>query len=130
MVPLAGIEPALLAELDFESSASTSSATRALANAKSCEAGGIIARARPPSTANRPQKTPLAFAGRGCRGDRLRGGGYWTRRAYFTAAWNIAFMAWSMPVELSIWKKKPGLAQAVSAGTMPLAPVLLSGATY
>lgn len=30
MVPLAGIEPALLAELDFESSASTSSATGAL----------------------------------------------------------------------------------------------------
>jgi len=28
-VPLAGIEPALLAELDFESSASTSSATGA-----------------------------------------------------------------------------------------------------
>ena len=31
MVPLAGIEPALLAELDFESSASTSSATGARA---------------------------------------------------------------------------------------------------
>jgi site-specific DNA recombinase len=31
MVPLAGIEPALLAELDFESSASTSSATGAFA---------------------------------------------------------------------------------------------------
>jgi hypothetical protein len=31
MVPLAGIEPALLAELDFESSASTNSATGALA---------------------------------------------------------------------------------------------------
>ena len=31
LVPLAGIEPALLAELDFESSASTSSATGALA---------------------------------------------------------------------------------------------------
>jgi hypothetical protein len=30
-VPLAGIEPALLAELDFESSASTSSATGAFA---------------------------------------------------------------------------------------------------
>ena len=30
LVPLAGIEPALLAELDFESSASTSSATGAL----------------------------------------------------------------------------------------------------
>ena len=30
MVPLAGIEPALLAELDFESSASTNSATGAL----------------------------------------------------------------------------------------------------
>jgi hypothetical protein len=32
MVPLAGIEPALLAELDFESSASTSSATGAFAH--------------------------------------------------------------------------------------------------
>jgi site-specific DNA recombinase len=31
LVPLAGIEPALLAELDFESSASTSSATGAFA---------------------------------------------------------------------------------------------------
>ena len=31
MVPLAGIEPALLAELDFESSASTNSATGASA---------------------------------------------------------------------------------------------------
>ena len=29
MVPLAGVEPALLAELDFESSASTNSATGA-----------------------------------------------------------------------------------------------------
>jgi hypothetical protein len=32
MVPLAGIEPALLAELDFESSASTNSATGAYHN--------------------------------------------------------------------------------------------------
>ena len=32
MVPLAGIEPALLAELDFESSASTNSATGAQAS--------------------------------------------------------------------------------------------------
>jgi hypothetical protein len=37
MVPLAGIEPALLAELDFESSASTNSATGAIATA--AEAG-------------------------------------------------------------------------------------------
>jgi hypothetical protein len=43
MVPLAGIEPALLAELDFESSASTNSATGAfgLAKWRSREAGGI-----------------------------------------------------------------------------------------
>ena len=34
LVPLAGIEPALLAELDFESSASTSSATGAFANGR------------------------------------------------------------------------------------------------
>jgi hypothetical protein len=32
LVPLAGIEPALLAELDFESSASTNSATGAYHN--------------------------------------------------------------------------------------------------
>jgi hypothetical protein len=43
MVPLAGIEPALLAELDFESSASTNSATGAIATTAGagCEAGGI-----------------------------------------------------------------------------------------
>jgi hypothetical protein len=51
LVPLAGIEPALLAELDFESSASTSSATGAFAGrtrssvtddlACPCEAGGL-----------------------------------------------------------------------------------------
>jgi transcriptional regulator with XRE-family HTH domain len=44
MVPLAGIEPALLAELDFESSASTSSATGAFGRPpgrRSREAGGI-----------------------------------------------------------------------------------------
>ncbi len=44
MVPLAGIEPALLAELDFESSASTSSATGALsavAVRPRREAGGL-----------------------------------------------------------------------------------------
>src|ERR1044072_4841781 len=37
MVPLAGIEPALLAELDFESSASTNSATGAFATAGALE---------------------------------------------------------------------------------------------
>ena len=42
MVPLAGIEPALLAELDFESSASTSSATGALQ--ADLQAARIIAR--------------------------------------------------------------------------------------
>jgi hypothetical protein len=43
MVPLAGIEPALLAELDFESSASTNSATGAIATPpeRGREAGGI-----------------------------------------------------------------------------------------
>ena len=44
LVPLAGIEPALLAELDFESSASTNSATGAfatLAAKQGREAGGI-----------------------------------------------------------------------------------------
>src|SRR3569623_170460 len=42
LVPLAGIEPALLAELDFESSASTSSATGALARTgQARRAGGL-----------------------------------------------------------------------------------------
>ena len=43
LVPLAGIEPALLAELDFESSASTSSATGAHREAVivACEARGL-----------------------------------------------------------------------------------------
>ena len=45
LVPLAGIEPALLAELDFESSASTNSATGAFRNIgrkrRGREAGGI-----------------------------------------------------------------------------------------
>jgi hypothetical protein len=44
LVPLAGIEPALLAELDFESSASTNSATgacRAWPKGRGREAGGI-----------------------------------------------------------------------------------------
>jgi hypothetical protein len=44
LVPLAGIEPALLAELDFESSASTNSATGAPALSQSLgwrEAAGI-----------------------------------------------------------------------------------------
>ena len=44
LVPLAGIEPALLAELDFESSASTSSATGAFGRGpegRCGEAGGI-----------------------------------------------------------------------------------------
>ena len=39
LVPLAGIEPALLAELDFESSASTSSATGAF---RETEAGKAL----------------------------------------------------------------------------------------
>ena len=52
MVPLAGIEPALLAELDFESSASTSSATGAIVSGRvgltkrvnySCGEGGVKA---------------------------------------------------------------------------------------
>jgi hypothetical protein len=40
LVPLAGIEPALLAELDFESSASTSSATGAIASPGPKKPGG------------------------------------------------------------------------------------------
>ena len=53
VVPLAGIEPALLAELDFESSASTSSATGAFVRgpeagaAKRAEYSGQPARVNP-----------------------------------------------------------------------------------
>jgi hypothetical protein len=50
MVPLAGIEPALLAELDFESSASTSSATGAFGG----PASGV---AKPAEYSGRP--TPV-----------------------------------------------------------------------
>src|SRR5947209_1440659 len=53
MVPLAGIEPALLAELDFESSASTNSATGALGRrpqGQCREAGRNIAVGLPRST--------------------------------------------------------------------------------
>jgi hypothetical protein len=52
MVPLAGIEPALLAELDFESSASTSSATGAfaLSRGRAWRSGRTIAGARAWST--------------------------------------------------------------------------------
>jgi hypothetical protein len=54
LVPLAGIEPALLAELDFESSASTSSATGAFAP----PAGGV---AKPPEySGRRPRVNPRA----------------------------------------------------------------------
>src|SRR5437588_12553726 len=51
LVPLAGIEPALLAELDFESSASTSSAT-----------GAFV---RPPSRGNRAKRAE--YSGRPAR---------------------------------------------------------------
>src|SRR5947209_115401 len=52
LVPLAGIEPALLAELDFESSASTSSATGAfaLSRGRAWRSGRTIAGARAWST--------------------------------------------------------------------------------
>ena len=61
VVPLAGIEPALLAELDFESSASTSSATGAFASPMpmrrwSCEAGRTIA-ADPGRSTRRDRRT-------------------------------------------------------------------------
>jgi hypothetical protein len=51
LVPLAGIEPALLAELDFESSASTSSATGA----------------RRGLTAKAAVAKPAEYSGRACR---------------------------------------------------------------
>ena len=46
LVPLAGIEPALLAELDFESSASTSSATGASGHEPQGTSQGPVARSR------------------------------------------------------------------------------------
>src|SRR5262249_32449672 len=46
LVPLAGIEPALLAELDFESSASTSSATGASGHEPQGNNQGPVARSR------------------------------------------------------------------------------------
>ncbi len=55
MVPLAGIEPALLAELDFESSASTNSATGAFGSEKPSSGAdysaqsGAVNRRRPAS---------------------------------------------------------------------------------
>jgi hypothetical protein len=48
-VPLAGVEPALLAELDFESSASTNSATGARTG-KRRRAARILVGAAAPST--------------------------------------------------------------------------------
>ena len=62
MVPLAGIEPALLAELDFESSASTSSATGA--HEAHVVKQGTAKRAdyiRPAFRVNRPFARDLAF---------------------------------------------------------------------
>src|ERR1700674_2261521 len=71
MVPLAGIEPALLAELDFESSASTNSATgafRSLAERGRTRSGRNIAGAPCRSTRaslfdlNPSYQCPNAFA--------------------------------------------------------------------
>src|SRR5437868_7714834 len=62
MVPLAGSEPALLAELDFESSASTSSATGALVKA--------------------PAKNSRALRSR----RNIAGGNRWSTRAYVIAS--------------------------------------------
>lgn len=53
MVPHAGIEPALLAELDFESSASTNSANGAAAQGTT---GGDYTES--PPAVNKPGKTP------------------------------------------------------------------------
>ena len=61
LVPLAGIEPALLAELDFESSASTNSATGAIAaaagggDAKRAEYSGHAAGVNLQITCHTPQ---------------------------------------------------------------------------
>src|SRR5215211_2755247 len=61
VVPLAGIEPALLAELDFESSASTSSATGAFALAMKMSLGDVSA----------AQRSGRTIAGGGCWSTRL-----------------------------------------------------------
>src|SRR5215831_8812326 len=73
LVPLAGIEPALLAELDFESSASTSSATgafawsgpkRSTAAAKRADYSGQAERVNPRGCDFAPPRQPF---GRGIR---------------------------------------------------------------
>ena len=67
LVPLAGIEPALLAELDFESSASTSSATGALgrrveppSRSRRNIAGGIVGSTRVEVIAHRLDRAVAA----------------------------------------------------------------------
>ena len=88
MVPLAGIEPALLAELDFESSASTNSATgacraqrqgrarsrRNIAGAprRSTRAGGLAARQRIPVGTNALAVTARLVAARMQRANLLQ----------------------------------------------------------
>jgi hypothetical protein len=76
VVPLAGIEPALLAELDFESSASTSSATgafRAQPEGWGREAGGLY-RARLAGQPARIHSTRIQLSERPGRRHRSRGG--------------------------------------------------------
>ena len=77
LVPLAGIEPALLAELDFESSASTNSATGASARsgrpdvAKRAEYSGRARWVNPSLLiphVSRFEAYRFAFAGFSCRG--------------------------------------------------------------
>src|SRR6201985_2012362 len=67
MVPLAGIEPALLAELDFESSASTNSATGAsgadrIGSAKRAEYSGRARWVNPGSGADRARDRRVGFS--------------------------------------------------------------------
>ncbi len=60
LVPLAGIEPALLAELDFESSASTNSATGALERGALQDGCGLYG----PTRTRQPEYRPAATGNR------------------------------------------------------------------
>src|ERR1044072_8967323 len=62
MVPLAGIEPALLAELDFESSASTNSAT----GARKCDLTCGIKAGQSERCEARPHGVPCVVLGALC----------------------------------------------------------------
>ena len=108
VVPLAGIEPALLAELDFESSASTSSATGAPRQATAARYR-TAAGARSTALGRRPD-------GGGARPKRRLGGESGRRRAERASVQNGWY--WNIQVSVSVsplaWRK-----QRISTGSAP-----------